>query len=396
MSKHLTARYGLIHGTYWMVYASISGYISLYLLEQGFSNGAIGAAIALAGVVSALLQPVVAGYADKENSRSLKSINLFVAGLTGLCGLGLCLIRKDKEWSMLLYALALALLQLQTPLVNGLGVTSINCGEKLNYGVSKSLSSVTFALVSFLLGRLTAARGGEPVPVAITLCSLLFIGSICLYPTQRAPRQPGQGAGVQGLAFFKKYPRFTGVLLGCILIYISHALLNNFTLQIMVTKGGNSSHMGLAMALAALSELPTMLLFTKMLQKKNSGFWMKLTGFFFLLKALGSWLAPNVAVYCLLQLTQVLAWALIRGFGVLHQRRHGPGGCGERPGLLHHDLHPGLRPGLPHRRTHDRPLRCPPYAHIRHRLRRPGYRHRPVFRPGDGGQGRGGELTVYS
>ena len=232
MNKHLTARYGLIHGTYWIVYASISGYISLYLLEQGFSNGAIGAAIALAGVVSALLQPLVAGYADRENSVSLKAINLFVAGLTGLCGLGLCLIRKDKEWSMLLYALALALLQLQTPLVNG-------------------------------------------------------------------------------LAFFKKYPRFTGVLLGCILIYISHALLNNFTLQIMVTKDGNSSHMGIAMALAALSELPTMLLFTKMLQKKNSGFWMKLTGFFFLLKALGSWLAPNVAVYCLLQLTQVLAWALI-------------------------------------------------------------------------------------
>ena len=311
MNNHLTARYGLIHGTYWMVYASISGYISLYLLEQGFSNGAIGGAIALAGVVSALLQPLVAGYADRENSVSLKAINLFVAGLTGLCGLGLCLIRKDKEWSMLLYAMALALLQLQTPLVNGLGVTTINCGEKLNYGVSKSLSSVTFALVCFLLGRLTAARGGAPVPVAITLCSLLFIGALCLYPTQRAPGVPGQGRGVQGLAFFKKYPRFTGVLLGCILIYISHALLNNFTLQIMVTKGGNSSHMGIAMALAALSELPTMLLFTKMLQKKNSGFWMKLTGFFFLIKALGSWLAPNVAVYCLLQLTQVLAWALI-------------------------------------------------------------------------------------
>ena len=48
-----------------------------------------------------------------------------------------------------------------------------------------------------------------------------------------------------------------------------------------------------------------------MLRWKDSGFWMKLTGFFFLIKILGSWLAPNVTVYYLFQLTQVLAWALI-------------------------------------------------------------------------------------
>ena len=309
--KHLTARYGLIHGTYWMVYAAISSYISLYLLELGFSSSAIGLVIALAGTLSALLQPMVAGYADRENSLPLKSINLIVAGLTGLCGLGLCLFRNNKVAALLLYGTALALLQLQTPLVNGLGVVSINCGETLNYGVSKSTSSVTFALVCFLLGRITARFGGAPVPWAITVFSLAFLGSLCLYPTQRAPRAQGGPQGAQGLVFFRKYPRFTGVLLGCILIFISHVLLNNFTLQIIRTKGGDSSHMGLAMALAALSEIPTMLLFTKMLRLKNSGFWMKLTGFFFLLKNLGSWLAPNVTVYYLFQPTQILAWALI-------------------------------------------------------------------------------------
>ena len=31
--RHLTARYGLIHGSYWMVFAAVSGYVSLYLLE---------------------------------------------------------------------------------------------------------------------------------------------------------------------------------------------------------------------------------------------------------------------------------------------------------------------------------------------------------------------------
>lgn len=310
-TKQLTARYGLIHGTYWMAYAAISGYVSLYLLELGFSNGAVGALIALSGVASAFLQPMVAGYADRETSLSLKTINLIVAALTGLCGLGLCLFRENKWAALAFYAGALALLQLQTPLVNSLGVTSINCGCKLNYGVSKSASSVTYALVCFVLGRVTAELGGRPVPWAITLCTALFFLSLCLYPAQRTPKVQGQPKGAQGLAFFKKYPRFTGVLAGCVLIFTGHVLLNNFTLQIIRSKGGDSSHMGLAMALAALSELPTMLLFTKMLRWRSSGFWMKLTGFFFLLKNLGSWLAPNVTVYYLFQLTQLLAWALI-------------------------------------------------------------------------------------
>ena len=311
MTKHLTARYGLIHGTYWMAYAAISAYVSLYLLEMGFSNGTIGLLIALAGLLSALLQPLAASYADRENSPSLKVINLSVALLQLLFALGLLAFHKNKVTSLLFYGGCLALLQLQTPLVNSLGVTSINCGCKLNYGVSKSASSVTYALACLVLGRVTAARGGRPVPWAIALFTGFFLLSLALYPTQRAPRAVSSAKGADGLAFFRKYPKFTGVLAGCILLYISHVFLNSFTLQIIRAKGGDSSHMGLSMALAALSELPTMLLFTRMLRRKSSGFYIRLTGFFFFLKALGSWLAPNVAVYYLFQLAQVGAWALI-------------------------------------------------------------------------------------
>lgn len=51
MTDHLTARYGLIHGAYWASYAAIAAYVNLYLLEIGFSSGAIGVLIALAGLL---------------------------------------------------------------------------------------------------------------------------------------------------------------------------------------------------------------------------------------------------------------------------------------------------------------------------------------------------------
>ena len=253
---------------------------------------------------------MAASYADRETSPNLKAINLAIAALWMLSALGLLVFHKNKVASLLFYG-CLSLLQLQTPLVNGLGVTSINCGCKLNYGVSKSVSSVTYALVCLVLGRMTAAQGGRPVPWAIVLLTGVFILSLVLYPAQRAPWSGNEAKGADGLAFFRKYPRFTGVLAGCILLYISHVFLNSFTLQIIRTKGGDSSHMGLSMAIAALSEIPTMLLFTHMLRKRSSGFYIKLTGFFFLLKAAGSWLAPNVTVYYIFQATQIGAWALI-------------------------------------------------------------------------------------
>lgn len=268
MTDHLTARYGLIHGAYWASYAAIAAYVNLYLLEIGFSSGAIGVLIALAGLLSALLQPLAASYADRETSPNLKAINLAIAALWMLSALGLLVFHKNKVASLLFYGGCLSLLQLQTPLVNGLGVTSINCGCKLNYGVSKSVSSVTYALVCLVLGRITAAQGGRPVPWAIVLLTGVFILSLVLYPAQRTPRSGSEAKGADGLAFFRKYPRFTGVLAGCILLYISHVFLNSFTLQIIRTKGGDSSHMGLSMAIAALSEIPTMLLFTHMLRKK--------------------------------------------------------------------------------------------------------------------------------
>ena len=309
-SNDLTFRYGLIHGTYWMAFAAVSGYVSLYLLELGFSSTTVGALIALSGILSAVAQPLVAGYADRPDSWSLKAVNVLVAALALGCSGALLAVRSSRALTLMFYGLNIALLQLSTPLVSALGVNSLNCGSRLNYGVSKGVSSVTYAAASFAMGRLAEHLGGWVVPVAMCLFYALFIGSLLLYPREKAPAAAGaKGAGFFG--FFRKYPRFTLVLLGCVLLFISHVLLNNFTLQIIRTKGGGSREMGVAMALAALSELPTMLGFSWLMKKAASHVWLRLTGVFFTLKTLGSLLCTTVGGFYALQFLQLLAWALI-------------------------------------------------------------------------------------
>ena len=63
-TKNLTPLYAFIQGLYWMNFAAIMGYSGFYLLGSGFSNTEIGIIIAIAGILSAVLQPVLASYAN--------------------------------------------------------------------------------------------------------------------------------------------------------------------------------------------------------------------------------------------------------------------------------------------------------------------------------------------
>ena len=69
---------------------------------------------------------------------------------------------------------------------------------------------------------------------------------------------------------------------------VSHVLINNDVYQIVAARGSGSGHMGIAMALAGLPEAIPMFIFPWMLKKKDSGFWFRLSGAFFTLKALGT------------------------------------------------------------------------------------------------------------
>lgn len=76
MKKHLSVRYGTIQGCYWMGYAALMGYASVYLLEKDFTNTQIGLLTAVGCIVSAVLQPALASYADRPESPSVRTMLL--------------------------------------------------------------------------------------------------------------------------------------------------------------------------------------------------------------------------------------------------------------------------------------------------------------------------------
>lgn len=314
-TKNLTVFYSFIQGLYWMNFITVIGYSSYFLLSRGFSNTEIGIIIAVAGIVSAILQPVLASYADQPQSPSLKKLMQLLLLVQLILGILLLFVQIPAVIG-LLYGCSIALLQILTPFVSALGMESINQGNNLNFGLARGMGSVAYACLSYILGIVTHKTGASAIPVFIMPITLSLIGVLAFFPFAKKQYEPDVKANLTAnssnpLVFFRKYKRFTLVLLGCIFIYVSHVLLNNFTFQIIESKGGGSAQMGTATAIAAMSELPILFLFSFIVQKIRCDILLRISAVFYIVKAVGSLLAPNIPLFYGVQMLQMLAWGLM-------------------------------------------------------------------------------------
>lgn len=309
--KNMTLLYTLMMAMYWMGFAIVLGFVSVYLIKCGFNSGEIGVVIAVSGTVSALLQPMIASYADRAERVGIKQIIAVLGILMVLCGFGLLLLRENRVGTLLCYGVNICLLQVLTPLLNAMGIGYVNAGGQLNIGFSRGGSSVAYALAAFGLGTLVDSLGSWVIPGGMCLCYGLMLLALWKFPTVKTVRSSGAGERTGMLRFFRKYPSFTGVLCGCSLLFISHVLLNSFTYQIVVAKGGNSSEMGISMAVAAIVEILPMVCFGYLLTRAEAKSWFRLSGIFFTLKSLGSLLCTGMIGFYAVQLFQMGGWAII-------------------------------------------------------------------------------------
>lgn len=319
--KNLTGPYACIQALYWMYFAAIMSFSGFFLLDGGFSNTQIGIIAAAAGIISALLQPVLASYADRPDSPSLKKLIQIFYMIQLLLGVGL-FFSRSLILTGLLYGISIALLQLLTPFINALGMESINQGQQLNFGLARGMGSVAYAIICYVLGIITVKAGAGSIPASVIILTFFTLGCLILFPFVKTQGTSGSKASGNSLAnpllFFRKYKHFSLVLIGCIFIYLSHVLLNNFNFQIAQGKGGGSSEMGTASAIAAMCELPTLFLFGYIIKKIRCDILIRIAGIFFVLKSLGTLLAPGISVYYGVRILQMLGWGLMTAASVYY------------------------------------------------------------------------------
>ena len=310
-----TAKYSFIQGSYWMGCDSILAFISVFLLYKGCSNSNIGIVIAVGGIIAALLQPFVGDFADKSKKISLQMIIIILSILCIVCAGILAFNISSLIANMLLYVILVALTQMICPLVNAVGMYYINRGVSINFGVARGVGSLAYAVISVIIGKLADIFGAVVIPYSIIAMAVLEIISalVLKYKTDLSNTTDNNIStnDKTGITYFiKKYPTFMIVLLGAACLYFGHGILNNFAFQIVSSLGGGSSEMGILTAIAAVLELPTMIVFAMIIKKISSGNLLKVSGVFFTIKSLGTMLAPNMTVLYIVQLAQMLGFGL--------------------------------------------------------------------------------------
>ena len=322
-TKKLTVQYAMLQGCYWISFCAINSYATVFLLHIGLKSSQIGLVIALGNILGVILQPTFAAAADRAKKITLQQITAGLAiGIIALL-IGMQCMTGFTVGITAIYLLINALLQVMQPLISSISMYYVNRGVYVDFGIGRGVGSAAFAMVSTGIGVLIERYHGLTIVVvgSIGLAALLF--TVFQMPLMQEKKETEQKEGenqteekVQRksaggiLPFILKYRNYMMVLIGLTLVYVEHTYVNTYLVHVVTDLGGSTTQLGMLMTVSAISELPTMALFSKLTHRWNSRQLMSFSTVMFTVKAIGYLLCGSVSLLYLVQMLQLGAFAL--------------------------------------------------------------------------------------
>lgn len=312
LKSRLNITYAAVQAIFWVVCCPIAGFGSAHLLAVGFSSVDVGIMLGLANVLAVVVQPLLSERADADERFSPIRI---VAVLTV---------------AMLASSAAQAALMPGGPVMAVLWTFSATCSisanvfvtavkyqldqdRSIDFGACRAVGSLAWAATSSSLGFAVERFGIRIVPLAVCAAAIAFLallGACELDVRRRGMRGFHEAVETAGAA--SSWPEFIRenrwlmlLLLGIGLVYLHHALGSYFSIVIVENVGGDESDMGLIIALAALLEIPGMVLFSHIEKRLDAGSVLLFSLAMFACKAIAIWAASTV-----LQLTFAYSFQL--------------------------------------------------------------------------------------
>ncbi len=324
MSKKtlLNIDYALIQGTYWMFYAVAGMFVSVYMLGKGYSNTSIGLVIAVGNVVAVLVQAVLANVTDKARRLTdIAVIKILVVILFALTAA--VLLIGDK--SLLLTVTYTALIVVHTalhPFVNSMSFTLEESGEHVSFGIGRSMGSLSAALLGLAMGYLVTGFGVDVIPFSGLIILIMMEAVVIVAGRHHAKfRQDGRvihGEGMDGgietvslTEFISGNMIFMVMSAGIVALFFGNVIVENFTIQIIESIGGDTEQLGVMIFVMAILEMPAMLLFDRIKKHFSYVFLMRVAAIFFTAKITLMYLAGSMGVMYAAQACQMLGYGLM-------------------------------------------------------------------------------------
>lgn len=311
--KNQTPGYILINMLYFCVFCSIHGYAAVILLARGFSNALVGTTLAVANILSAIGQPLIAGIVDKSRKITNRLV-IIVSSFILIAGVLLLLyVKTGTAVTFIIFALVYTIQFIYQSNIIAMNFEYQRAGSKIQFGLARGLGSAGFAISSALLGGLVE-KNGTDVLLYFTIAALILLIIVTFLfkkpdnGTDDNEQLSARPAGA--LEFVRKYKRFMLFTIGTAFCFFSHNMLNDFLIQIIRNLGGGETQLGYATFLAAILELPVMALIGLVLKHIKSNKVLVFSALAFLIKNGVMLLSTSLTGMYISQACQLLAYAV--------------------------------------------------------------------------------------
>lgn len=310
---NLTYRYSAIQFTHWASSSGAAAFATTYLLNKGVPSGMVGFLLALAGLCSCLSQPVLASLADRAEKFVLTKMLLIMSVLCSVCILLQLLPGISIMLMAVLYMVSIWSSDAMVSLLNAISVAYNNAGYFVDYGAARGIGAVASAVSSLIIGWVIAKFGTTWMLVLLLAARLGSMIALAGFPEIQQSRS-AVSADHRSLsigAFFGQYRWYCLSLLGIAFLGMYHAMTENYMIVIMNALGGNSSHVGVALFIAAMVAAPVIFFFEKIRKVFRDTTVLKIAAVSFFIKAVGFYFAGNIQTIYLLQFFQISSYALL-------------------------------------------------------------------------------------
>ena len=335
MSKRLNFWYGSIFGTYWMIYAVVSSFASVFLLAKGYANAQIGVTLAAANILAVILQPLTANLADRSQKIGAIGISAVMTVMMMAFTLGMFFFGGGSLALCITFVLLIAWHTALQPMFNALTFKLEESGIPVNFGIARSVGSLAYSILVAALGTIVEHTGIMSLPVTSEIvCCMLLVSLILTKRTfdrakaarlsqrQDSAQEEPAGAAEQSdlplqeeenislAEFIRRNKLFFVLNLGVVGLFFSNSILNNYMVQIVTDVGGTSEDMGRILGVMAFLEIPTMVFFSRLKRSFSCQLLLKVAAAGFTVKIALCWLAGSVGMLYVAQLFQLVSFAL--------------------------------------------------------------------------------------
>ena len=316
-----TIRYTLINATYFSAFCTVHACAAVFLLGNGFTNTEVGVLLALANILSAIAQPVIAGIIDKQGALTNRRF-ILISVLVILAGSVILLFTENNKFLIFpIFALIYMIQFAYQPVMTALCFEYQKAGCSIMYGLARGLGSASFAVTSAFIGGLIEDHGIRIllyINIAVMALSAILIFTFKKPVVKAVPSGEDAASGDAEKAarsssfpaFIKAYPAFSLFLAGVICFFFAHNMINDFMIQIIRNLGGAEKELGYANFLQAILELPVMAMIGLILKKFTSRALLLFSGVAFLVKIIILIFATNMGHMYLSQSCQLFAYAV--------------------------------------------------------------------------------------